>query len=426
MKILILGATGLIGSAVVQKLLADGHDVAGVARAPDRARRTMPTARWIRADIAKLAPHDWRSLIDDRDAVVNCAGALQDGWSDNLLATQQKAMISLYDAATAAGGRLIIQISARTDGAAACLPFLATKREADAALSASGLPHIILRPALVVGRNAHGGTALIRALASLPGFVPLIHAENPVQTVALDDVADAVAHAIDGTIPPGSDIDLAAEESISLAGLVQLHRAWLGLAPAREIALPAMLAKPVTLVADMAGRLGWRSPLRSTAMTVMTEGVVSTKSGPTPMVLSDAAAVLARNPSGVQDLWFARLYLLKPLTILTLSIFWLLSGLIPLADIGGAAARFHPFMPEPAAITVTVATCLLDVLLGFTILFRPTAQKALFGMILVSLAYLAGGTFLEPQLWGDPLGPLVKVLPSLALTLTALATLDER
>jgi hypothetical protein len=48
------------------------------------------------------------------------------------------------------------------------------------------------------------------------------------------------------------------------------------------------------------------------------------------------------------------------------------------------------------------------------------------GMIAVSLAYLGGGTLIEPALWLDPLGPLVKVLPSIMLTLAALAMLEER
>jgi hypothetical protein len=47
-------------------------------------------------------------------------------------------------------------------------------------------------------------------------------------------------------------------------------------------------------------------------------------------------------------------------------------------------------------------------------------------MLAVSLAYLAGASLLEPALWLDPLGVLVKVLPSILLTLVALATLDER
>jgi hypothetical protein len=120
------------------------------------------------------------------------------------------------------------------------------------------------------------------------------------------------------------------------------------------------------------------------------------------------------------------LYLLKPAIILCLSLFWLLSGLIPLFDLPRASGHFLPFMPSMAAVAITVATCLLDTALGLAVLVRPFARRAMLGMLLVTAAYLAGGTVLEPGLWLDPLGPLVKVLPSLLLTLVALATLDER
>lgn len=428
MKILILGATGFIGSEVVRSLHGRGHAVTGLARSVGRAKDKWPFANWISADLARMThPGNWDALVRDHDAIVNCAGALQDGLSDDLAATQEKAMLALYEATAQAGGKLLIQISARTAGAAADLPFLATKRHADAALAASGLSYVILRPALVVGRNAHGGTALVRALASFPLMLPLVNGTMPVRTVAVEDVAAAVNAAIDGEIPAGSDLELAAGEALTLRDVVVTHRQWLGLSPAPVINLPAAFMRPVSLVADAAGALGWRSPLRSTAMTVMSEGIVTEgEARPRTLSLKTLTQTLAAHPSGVQDLWFARSYLLKPLVILCLSLFWLLSGLVPLLNINGAAAHFLPFMPQSLAVTLTLATCLIDIALGVTVLFRPLARKALIGMLLVSAAYLAGGSLLEPGLWIDPLGPFVKVLPSIALTLVALATLDER
>lgn len=431
MKILILGATGFIGSEIARKLVSEGHSVTGLGRNPQQAKHKWPNMQWVSGDLARMGDASaWKTLVETHDAIVNCAGALQDGLSDNLSATQQNAMLALYEAARFAGGRLIIQISARTAGAASTLPFLATKRYADDALTESGLPYVILRPALVIGRNAHGGTALIRALSSIPCILPLTHSQSPVQTVAVDDVAQMVSLAIDGKTPPASDIELASDEKHNLGSLVVLHRQWLGLPAARIISLPALFSKPVSWMADMAGRLGWRSPLRSTAMAVMSEGVITIS--PKTVVedygitLKTAQQTLQANPSGVQDLWFARLYLLKPMVILCLSVFWLLSGLIPLFEIQRAASHFLPFMPETAAIAITVATCLLDMALGLGVLLRPYARKAMAGMLLVTASYLAGGTLLEPELWLDPLGPLVKVLPSIALTLIAMATLDER
>lgn len=424
MNILILGATGFIGSVVAARLTADGHVVTGIGRNPARARLKHPAIAWRQADLSGLTkPEDWDDLLKYQHVVVNCAGALQDGLSDNLAVTQEKAMLALYSAAKRSSRPLIVQISARTAGAAGDLPFLATKRRADEALAASGLPYLILRPALVLGRNAHGGSALLRALAAFPLVLPLVHAESPVETLSVDDVAEAVSRAVSGGI--SGDIDLAAAEVLTLADLVRLHRQWLGLQPARVFALPRWLAGPVTWLADLSGLLGWRSPLRSTAMTVMSEGVRSSKAE-SGLATTPAAATLSASPSGVQDLWFARLYLLKPLVISGLSFFWLLSGLIPLLTLEKTSAHFPAFMPEAAATALTLATCLIDIALGVAVLLRPLAKRALLGMLAVSFAYLAGASLLEPALWLDPLGPLIKVLPSLLLTLTALATLDER
>jgi uncharacterized protein YbjT (DUF2867 family) len=429
MKILILGATGFIGSAVAARLLGDGHEIVGLSRNPGRARIRQPSIGWITADLAAMTrPSHWRQILDGCDVVVNSAGALQDGLSDDLQATQETAMLALYEAAQTAGIRMVVQISARTDRSGGDQPFLATKRNADRALAASGLPHVILRPSLVIGRDAHGGTSLLRALAALPFVLPLVHAASPVQTVALDDVSAIVAASVAGRLPPDADLDLGNSEILSLADLVLLHRRWLGLRRASVIPVSTALARPVTWLADVAGRLGWRSPLRSTAMTVMSEGITSR----TPdlsalgMRLQTAAETLGANPSGVQDLWFARLYLLKPVMISALSLFWLLSGLIPLISPMAAADHFLPFMSRGAALSLTIATCMLDLTLAAGVLFKPYSRIALIGMIATTLVYLAGGTVLEPSLWLDPLGPLVKTIPSLVLTLAMLAILEER
>lgn len=175
LKILVLGANGFIGSAIVARLLREGHEVSGLGRNLKHARQKMPMVNWIQRDLTAMTGEGaWREMIASHDVLVNCAGALQDGLADDLSGTQEKSMLALYRAASAKGTFRIVQVSARTDGGAEALPFLTTKRRADEALVASGLAHIIVRPALVIGRNAHGGTALVRALASIPFRLPLL------------------------------------------------------------------------------------------------------------------------------------------------------------------------------------------------------------------------------------------------------------
>jgi uncharacterized protein YbjT (DUF2867 family) len=426
MNILILGATGFIGSEIARRLAGAGHAVSGLGRDIERARNLNQNISWLKADLNALQQaSDWTHLLASQDVIINCAGALQDGLSDNLAASQHTAMLALYEAAGISNARLVIQISARTDGAAAETPFLATKRRADQALKASAIPYVIFRPALVIGRNAFGGTALIRGLASFPLFTPLVFAESRIATTALSDVATAVLMAVDGQIAPRSDMDLAADKIVTLADLVALHRQWLGLPGQPVVNLPAVFVRPVAFCADLAGRLGWRSPLRSTAMKVMIEGVASGGTRP-PLAFLDAGETLAALPSGVQDLWFARLYLLKPLILVLLSLFWLSSGIVPFFDLDDAARHFLPLMDHRSAIALVMLTSVLDILLGALTLFRPKTRLALMGQILTAAAYLVGGSLLEPALWLDPLGPYVKILPAILLSGVALAILDER
>ena len=202
-KVLVLGATGFIGSVIAQRLHDEGHVVTGLGRNLDRALNRHPDIRWLKVDLGDLGRAiDWTPVLHGQDIVVNCAGALQDGLHDDLAATQERAMLALYAAAGQTGIRLIVQISANTADAGTETAFLGTKRAADRALTESGVPYVILRPAVVIGRNAFGGTALLRALAALPGPIPLAYADNPVATVSVDDVATCVASAVAGVIQP--------------------------------------------------------------------------------------------------------------------------------------------------------------------------------------------------------------------------------
>ncbi|MCC0053729.1 MAG: SDR family oxidoreductase [Rhodobiaceae bacterium] len=427
MKTLVLGASGFIGSGICRQLLADGHAVTGLGRNVAPASRAMADVLWMQADIARLqTPADWRPLIEGAEAIVNCAGALQDGGRDDLSALQDRAMRALYEAAAAKGVRMIVQISAPMEPAAATTPFLATKRAADEALKASGLPHVVLRPSLVVGRNAFGGTALIRALAAFPFVAPLVHPQSPVETVSLNDVARTVSAALSGDIEPGSDLYLAGDSG-PLQGLVAMHRAWFGLPPARVIAVPGVLAAIVSKGADLLAHLGWRSPLRSTAMTVMAGGVTDAGHARAERPFKSLSQTLTANPAGIQDLWTARLWLLKFPILATLSLFWIASGMVTLMDVQSAADFIQDVIGNiPMARFYTVLAALLDIAIGLLAMHARTVRIALWAMIAVSLAYLVGASLFTPWLWFDPLGALVKVVPQILLALVGLAILQER
>lgn len=422
MRVLVVGGYGFIGRAVAETLVRRGHQVVGWGRSASLGRAILPDARWIEGDLRNADSEAfWREALVGIDAVINASGALQDGAGQNLHHIQGFAITRLIRACEATGIRHFVQISAVGAGNEATTRFLYSKSIADESLSESSLAWTIVRPALVIGRNAYGGTALIRALATLP-FLVTVHGDSVVQCVALDDVAAVCAEAVEGVTSPRRDVTLAADERLTLRQVIAEHRRWLGLPPARVVLnLPPGLADPLVSAADFAFWLGWRSPLRSTAMRVMQDGVIAEANDGAG--LAPLAQILAANPAGVQDRIAARLFLLLPLIVLALSALWIGSGIVGLAYAKSAATLIGG---GNAAVDLVRACSVIDLLLGFAIMVRPWARATALLMALGSFLYLVGGSIVTPSLWSDPLAPLLKILPALGLALVAASLLDRR
>lgn len=425
MRILLLGATGLIGEAALRRLLAAGHAVTALGRDVAAGRRRWPEAGWVEAD---LTAADWPALLGDTDAVVNCAGALQDGARDDLATVHDAALRAMV--AAASPGLRVVQVSAPGAAPDAPTAFLRTKGAGDAALAASSLDWVALRPGLALGPQAYGGSALLRALAAMPGLLPLARPGAPIQTVHVDDIAEAILVAVEGRVPVRMAYDLMEPVPHRLDAVVLALRAWQGWPAARVLALPDALARPVFRIGDALGRLGWRSPLRSAAWAEIGRGV---SGDPAPWIAAggppprDLAATLQALPATVQERWFARLWLLKPLVIGVLALFWGLSGVIGFARFGAAQTVLTERGIDAGLAALAVAGGgLADIALGAGILVRRWVVPAACGMVAVTLAYLLGATLMTPDLWLDPLGPLVKTLPAAVLALVAIALAPER
>lgn len=432
MRILVLGAYGLIGSHIIRRLNDDGHQLVGLGRRISTASRRFEFVEWVEADIAQLIdPADWAAILDGVDGLINCAGVLQTGLVDNVRQLHVTAMQACIRACQSKPVRLFVQISAIGTISNAPTSFMRTKAEADAFLASSDIDWFILRPALVIAPDAYGGTALIRSLASLPVVIPSIDGAMRIQTVSVADVAETVARCVSGDLPARQSYDLAHPEIHTLSDIVAIHRQAMGQKPARIVRCPNWLAHLVGRLADGAGLLGWRSPMRTTALRQLAADVVGDPSGwigdmnIRPESLSDS---LRGYSLGVEAIWFGRLYALKPLIILTLSSLFIASGLIALGP-GFAAARdilMSAGFDARNATGLTLFGGIIDIIVGLAVLIRPFAKAALAAMALLCLAYLVLGTLLVPALWADPLAPLAKIGPVLVLVAIAAAILTDR
>jgi hypothetical protein len=73
-----------------------------------------------------------------------------------------------------------------------------------------------------------------------------------------------------------------------------------------------------------------------------------------------------------------------------------------------------------------VAGAIADIVIGVAIAFRRSSRVGLYGAVGLSLFYAIAGTILLPELWSEPLGPLMKIWPIIVLHLAALAIIEER
>lgn len=427
LRVLVLGGTGLIGAAVSARLRTDGHDVVPLARS---IPASLVGAGAIAADIAMLTrEEDWVPHLDGVDAVVNCAGVLQDSARDSTAGVHRDGMGALIRACAARRVRRVIQISAIGVDRPNPTAFSRTKREGDTLLMGSDLDWVILRPVVVIGRAAFGGSALLRALAALP-ILPVPAGAQPFQTVQLDDLTETVAFFLKPESPSNVTLEVAAPDLLRFEEVVAAFRHWLGWKPAFVIRAPRLLERLVYGLGDAVSRLGWRPPLRSTARLEIERGAVGDPrewietTGIRPTSLMQG---LAAEPPSVQEKWFSRLYFLKPLVLGVLAAYWAVTGVIALGP-GWQAAVDKLGAAGVGAIAplLIIAGSVADIAIGLATAYRPTARLALWAALALSAVYLVVGTIVLPALWIDPLGPLTKVVPILVLTLVALMILEER
>lgn len=429
-RILLLGASGFIGAAVAARLSAEGAEVTGAVRAGGPAVRRLAVSRLIHVDLRHAVNRsDWLPHLSSVDAVINCAGVLQDGGRDSTYAVHAWAPAALIEACEAAGVTRFIHFSAMGAGGDGLSDFSLSKGRSEAMLRDSKLDWVILRPSVVVGRAAYGGSAFFRGLAALP-WLPKLSGAAPISVVQLDDVVATVVRLVRTNSVSRTTIDLVGPQPLAFGEIIAHYRAWLGWRSARTVAVPAAMMSLLYRIGDVAGRLGWRPPVRSTARREMTKGAAGDPGkwreavGIEPRSLGDA---LRREPASVQERWFAQLYLLKPVLIIVFALFWLLTGIISLGpgyEIGKA------LMLEGGAGDlsgpVVIAGGVADLAIGLAILWRRSTRLAFWAALALTVTYVIIGTLLLPRLWQEPLGPMMKIWPIIVLNFVGLAILEDR
>ena len=197
MKVLVLGATGSVGSAVVQTLLKGGASVAALTRSAEKAK-ALPAG--VEARIGDLNdPYNVGAAFKGVDAVFLLNAVSSTETQEGLFALEW---------AKLQGVKKLVHLSVQHVDRVPHLPHFASKIVIESAIKQSGLAYTILQP-----NNFYQNDYWYKDAMLQYGVYPQPLGSAGWDRVDIRDIADAAAKALDGDAANGKTVILAGPTS---------------------------------------------------------------------------------------------------------------------------------------------------------------------------------------------------------------------
>ena len=216
--LLLTGATGLVGSALLPRLTAAGRPVRCLVRDPRRLGAERVRVQCVLGDLSD--PPSFRNALRGVDTVVHLAAAIRDQPGGSIEETNAVATWRMVQAAQKAGVERFVFFSAQSASAHNRTRFMRAKALAERAVSESGVPHTIFAPSIVYAPGDVFLTLLER-MALLP-VVPISGSGRALfQPIWSHDVADCVMAALERPAV-GQRYELAGPDTLSYDAIVEI------------------------------------------------------------------------------------------------------------------------------------------------------------------------------------------------------------
>jgi uncharacterized protein YbjT (DUF2867 family)/uncharacterized membrane protein YphA (DoxX/SURF4 family) len=409
MVILLTGGSGFIGRHLAAGLEAAGHVVITAQRGAvpgDRQR--------IHADFSRdLDANAWVERLRGIDAVINTVGIIRETGSQTFDAIHTRAPVALFDACVMAGVRRIVQISA-LGADKGQTRYFATKRAADAHLTALPVGWMIVQPSLVYGADGTSA-AMFNLMASLP-LVPVPgRGEQLVQPIHIDDLVQAVIRAFDRNDTWKQRIPLVGPRALPLRDFLAALREAMNLGRARFVGMPMPLMRLTARLGELTGR----GLLDRETLAMLVAGNTGDPSLTQRLLQRPPRAPreFIRDEEKSQVATMARLSWLLPLLRVSVALVWIWTGIASLGLYPREASYellARTGVPAALAPLMLYGAALLDLAFGLsTLLARKRRLLWLSQMTLIAF-YTLVITFKLPEFWLHPYGPILKNLPLLA------------
>ena len=223
MKIVVFGATGTVGEALLPAL-AGQHEVTAVSRSADESQRDG--VRWVRGDVEDAKSVE-RALEGAEVAYYLVHSLGTTGFEDR----ERRSAENVARAAERAGLRQIVYLGGLGADSDDLSPHLRSRRETERRLASGTVPLTTLRAGMVVGK----GSAAFETIAALVDRLPVMilprWAKTPTQPIALADVVRYLAGVCGNAEAVGETYDVAGPDVMSYAEMISRISRLKGKAP---------------------------------------------------------------------------------------------------------------------------------------------------------------------------------------------------
>jgi len=405
-RVLLLGASGMIGQEIVKAAAAESR----LVLVPASHRQI---SGFVQIAFSSLTSADaWRSVLENLgiNAVINCVG-IWSGSIEEFELVQFTVPVALFNACRQAD-ITIIHVSALGFTPDSELPYASTKARADRYLIEHIPGAIVVYPSLVFGSDGKSSQFFLK-LAALPICIDFGFPAN-IQPVHVREVAQSVVDALVGR-NAGPVLECAGRHAISIPDYLEKLRTGMGIRsrPLR-LYLPSWLGKICFHTGEI---LGARFVNHQTWV-LLAQGTRSHRQYPGALAYEKFAT--GRDLDLVWDAWlywFARL---------GVAFLWVWTAFVtqfvwPRPDTLKWLGSVWSGLATPYWLT---ASCLLDASMGMAALLWPSKRLWQFQFALTTL-YTVGLAIALPWSWWHPFGVLTKNLPLLA-TIGYLGLQEER
>lgn len=247
LRVLVSGASGFVGRAVVAELLRQGHTVfAGSRRGEAVGAAQSQQVQGIKLDVTDAASALRAVQQAQPDAVIHLVGIITQTKEQTFQAAHVEGTRHML-AATPRGARYL-HMSALGADPASKSRYSATKGEAETLVRGSGLDWTIFRPSLIFGQGDDFFGRVLKELVTTAPIVPQIgDGKFPFRPVSVADVAQAFVGALTRPETAGQTYALTGPEEFTFRQLLDEEQRALGQhKPVVPVPLPLMdLAVPL-------------------------------------------------------------------------------------------------------------------------------------------------------------------------------------